>query len=46
MTSFPRSIVQRMSDPFGFEAALAGLTLAPEDLPSLTRDCRLAGAGC
>ena len=34
-----------LADPFGFEAALANLSLAPEDLPSLTRESRLAGSG-
>lgn len=38
-------LVQKLADPFDFQAALAGLTLAPEDLPGLTRERRLAGAG-
>ena len=39
------SLAQRVTDPFGFAQALAGLSLAPEDLPSLTRECRMAGSG-
>lgn len=35
----------RLSDPFGFHDALAGLALAPEDLPGLTRERRLHGVG-
>lgn len=38
-------LAQRFTDPFGFRDAFAGLALAPEDLPGLTRDCRLAGSG-
>lgn len=38
-------LLARLADPFGFEDALRGLALQPEDLPSLTRECRLAGVG-
>lgn len=38
-------LAQRLTDPFGFADAFAGLALAPEDLPSLTRECRMAGSG-
>ena len=38
-------LTQRLTDPFGFRDAFAGLSLAPEDLPGLTRECRLAGYG-
>ncbi|HET6404228.1 MAG TPA: hypothetical protein VFH78_06235 [Candidatus Thermoplasmatota archaeon] len=38
-------LTQRLTDPFGFHEAFAGLGLAPEDLPSLTRECRLVGSG-
>ena len=45
MLDTARRLHQRILDPFGFADALAGLTLAPEDLPGLTRECRLAGVG-
>lgn len=35
----------RLADPFGFDHAFAGLSLAPEELPSLTREARLQGCG-
>jgi hypothetical protein len=38
-------LLQTISDPFGFTEALRGLTLAPEDLPGLTRELRLSGDG-
>lgn len=37
--------VEGLLDPFGFHAALAGLTLQRQDLPSLTREARLEGLG-
>jgi len=40
------SLLQKIRDPFGFEGALAGLSLAPEDLPGLTREWGQRGAGC
>lgn len=40
-----RSALRTLCDPFGFEEALAGLSLAPEDMPCLTRERRLTGAG-
>lgn len=46
MSRFPLArLAQRLTDPFGFADALAEITLAPEDLPSLTRECRQAGSG-
>ena len=45
MTSMLVQLTRRMTDPFGFHDAFAGLSLAPEDLPGLTRECRLAGYG-
>jgi hypothetical protein len=38
-------LLQTLSDPFGFADAFAGLSLAPEDLPGLTRERRMAGYG-
>lgn len=38
-------LTARITDPFGFADAFRDLRLAPEDLPSLTRECRLAGYG-
>lgn len=46
MTSPVSRLARRLLDPFGFDDAFTGLGLAPEDLPSLTRECRLAGRGC
>lgn len=40
-----RRLASRLTDPFGFHDALRGLSLAPEDLPGLTRECRQAGSG-
>lgn len=40
-----RRITNRITDPFGFHEALQDLSLAPEDLPGLTRECRQAGHG-
>lgn len=37
--------LRRLRDPFGFTDALAGLTLHPGDLPSLSRERRLDGGG-
>lgn len=38
-------LVAQLQDPFGFSDAFADLHLAPHDLPSLTRECRMAGEG-
>lgn len=46
MTHSPiRHLASRALDPFGFHDAFSGLTLATDELPSLTRDRRLAGLG-
>lgn len=43
--SVARRTLRRLQDPFGFANALAGLSLQPADLPTLTRDRRLDGDG-
>ena len=45
MTSSLRRFKASVLDPFGFADAFADLSLAPEDLPSITRESRLAGMG-
>lgn len=40
-----RLLHETLTDPFGFTAALRNLHLAPEDLPQITREARLEGAG-
>lgn len=39
------ALATRLRDPFGFHAAFADLHIAPDDLPCLTRERRLEGAG-
>lgn len=46
MIASPSHLIQRLTDPFGFHDALRGLSLAPEDLPGMTRECRQTGRGC
>lgn len=38
-------LLTRLTDPFQFAAALEGLGLNADDLPGLTRECRMTGAG-
>lgn len=38
-------IAQILDDPFGFADAFRDLHLSVDDLPGLTRECRMAGAG-
>jgi hypothetical protein len=38
-------LIQKITDPFEFQAALADLGLSPEDMPGLTRECRSSGIG-
>ena len=40
-----RQLVASAQDPFGFTDAFRDLQLSADDLPSLTRECRLAGEG-
>ena len=40
-----RHVLRRLRDPFGFADALRDLRLAPDDLPSMTREARLCGRG-
>lgn len=40
-----RRLYARLSDPYDFAHAFRELRLAPDELPSLTRDHRLAGLG-
>lgn len=44
MSTF-RALLARAQDPYGFSDAFRDLQLAPHDLPSLTRECRMAGDG-
>lgn len=46
MAAFPaKTMLARLTDPYGFSDAFRDLGLAPEDLPSMTRECRMAGSG-
>lgn len=40
-----RSLLADLTDPFGFSDAFRDLHIAPQDLPSLTREGRLCGDG-
>lgn len=42
---FHLRLLQQITDPFGFHDALRDLSLAPGDLPTLTRESRLLGDG-